>query len=134
MSIQAVHWFADLASAFCKTEDTHATRVPSTVSEDFACKSNQQHNSHLFPQTSKGLLEVSTFLAYVIGQENADFWRAFVCARPEWSARLFCSLSGKLLARVSKDPCQKYILMFCKTRSRICKPVYSAPHSFITPS
>ena len=115
-----------MASAICKTEDTHATRVPSTVSKDFASKSNQHHNSHLVPQTSKGLLEVSTLLAYVIGQENADFWRAFACARPEWSARLFCSLSGKLLARVSKGPSQKYFFIICKTGSRICKPVYSS--------
>ena len=85
----------------------------------------QHHVGHLAPQTSKGLLEVSTLLARVTRQGDADFERAFVCTRPEWSACLFCSLSGKPLARVSKDPCQKYILMSCKAGSRICRLVYS---------
>ena len=43
----------------------------------------ESRDKGLVPQTSKSLLEVSTLLACVIGQDNADF------GRPKWSARLF---------------------------------------------
>jgi hypothetical protein len=32
-----------------------------------------------------------------------------VCQHPRWSERLFCSLSGKPLVRLSEDSCQKYL-------------------------